>query len=635
MTHRTIDPPTRPLQDEHSPHGRLIKDNTPDWYTDALDQRKTELASLPLNIPDWYKKAPAAARDRMSTIHSRSRTSLNQLDQMFSELKGPAEYAEPLLVAAIEKTFGQRLDTRKAFYARKLTQLECESAPREVSISHASTLAPQFYFYKGISLLEAALNNFTSQEASDPVCQDCHLITYYNFYQYPSDKLHSPGNVQSLPVRIKPHEFAKLCRELDLGSSYYEYVRTFLNNHIRTTTTPAGVGKLYSTLITSHRNQLKLAAEIALMKGDIGAAHHQLINDLLIDQADRKWDGEVVKFSPLRLLNFVIENILVIGPVVWRTNVRSAELVPRPCLVYIPGDPLHPLKVYDHVAAFTDELTTRLCHVEYRTFFSQFVPLADQDGFFTQLKTLLDPGAVYAHDQDFAPAQKSRIHRQGTYASPWRDVWMDCAMQRIRLIMSNARTSVVSTQDVDDRVYKAWLWSFGSKALDILNLASFVVPFLGEVMLVVAAAQVLYEVGEGIDAWSQDDAQAVWAHFSAVGFNLAGLALPKVLETAKNTAFIKRLVHVELGGRPRLYDFQPRSYLHQIALPDGQRPNALGLYVHEAGLYLPAKGGVITRSKPAVPITNSGLCTLRVIPAMRHVCDITAKVLGCMSSNNR
>ncbi|WP_339456308.1 NEL-type E3 ubiquitin ligase domain-containing protein [Pseudomonas sp. EA_65y_Pfl1_P120] len=591
MTHRTIDPPTRPVQDEHSPHGRLIKDNTPGWYTDAQDQRKTELASLELNIPDWYKKAPAAARDRMSAIHLRSRTSLNQLDQMFSELKGPAEYAEPLLVAAIEKTFGQRLDTRKAFYARKLTQLECESAPREVSTSYASTLAPQFYFYKGISLLEAALNNFTSQEASDPGCEDCHLITYYNFYQYPSDKLHSPGNVQSLPVRIKSHEFAKLCRELDLGNSYYECVRTFLNNHIRTTTTPAGVGKLYSTLITSHRNQLKLAAEIALMKGDIRADHHQLINDLLIDQADRKWDGEVVKFSPLRLLNCVIENILVIGPVVWRTNVRNAALVPRPCLVYIPGDPLHPLKVYDHVAAFTDELTTRLCHVEYRTFFSQFVPLADQDGFFTQLKALLDPGAVYAHDQDFAPAQKSRIHRQGTYASPWRDVWMDCAMQRIRLIMSNASTSVVSTQDVDDRVYKAWLWSFGSKALDILNLASFVVPFLGEVMLVVAAAQVLYEVGEGIDAWSQDDVQAVWAHFSAVGFNLAGLALPKVLETAKNTAFIKRLVHVERGGRPRLYDFQPRSYLHQIALPDGQRPNALGLYVHEAGLYLPANGG--------------------------------------------
>ncbi len=284
MTTPTIDAATRPGQAEQSPHARVINDNTPDWYTDALDSRKTELGALALRIPDWYKKASTTARDRMRAVHLRSRTSLNQLDQMFSDLKGPAEYAEPLLTAAIEKQFGQRLDTRTVFYARKMEQKECEPGPRELPTTHASTLAPQFYFYRGISLLEAALNNFTSDEASEPVCADCHLITYYNFYQYPATKLHAPGNVQSLALSIKAHEFAKLCRDLDLGSSYYEYVRTFVNNQIRITTTPAGIGKLYSTLITSHRNQLKLAAEIALMKGDIGTDHHQVINDLLIDQ---------------------------------------------------------------------------------------------------------------------------------------------------------------------------------------------------------------------------------------------------------------------------------------------------------------------------------------------------------------
>ena len=60
MTNHTIDAATRTAPDEQSPHGRVIRDNTPDWYTDALDQRKTELASLALNIPDWYKKASLA-----------------------------------------------------------------------------------------------------------------------------------------------------------------------------------------------------------------------------------------------------------------------------------------------------------------------------------------------------------------------------------------------------------------------------------------------------------------------------------------------------------------------------------------------------------------------------------------------
>ena len=591
MTGSTVTPRARPAPDEQSPHVHVIRSNTPGWYTEALDERKTELASLDLSIPPWYKKASPSAKDRMRAVHARSRRSLNQLDQMLSGLQGPAEYAEPLLVAAIEKKFAQRLDVRAVFYARKMEQKECNTGPDEVLTTHVSALAPQYYFYRGISLLEAALNNFTPDEATEPVCQDCHLITRYNFYQYSGAKLHVPANVQAAKLGIKAHEFAQLCRELDLGRSYSEYVRTLINNLIQTDATPLRIGKLYSSLIISHRNQLQLAAEIALMKGDIQPDDHLLIDDLLADQLGTTRQGEAVRFSPLRLCTFVLENILIIGPVVWRANLRNAELLPRRCLVYIPGDPLHPLKAYDHIAAFTDHLTTRLCRVEYRKFFSQFVPLANQDGFFTQLKRLLDPDAAHTHDEDFDQAKKGRIHRQGTYAASWRDVWTDCALQRVRLITSNASTSAVSTQDVTDRAYKAWLWSWGGTALDILNLASFVVPFLGEVMLVVAAVQMAYEIGEGIEAWSEDDAQAAWAHFSAVGLNLAMLAVPKGLMAAKDTVFVKRLVHVEFGGRTRLYDFNPMQYQHRITLPDGLKANAHGLYAHEGGLYLPTTDG--------------------------------------------
>jgi hypothetical protein len=591
MADSIIDPPARPVAQEHSPHVQVIKDNTPDWYTEAPDARKTELAALDLRIPDWYKNAPATARDRLRTAHISSRKSLNQLDQILGELKPPTEYAEPLLAAAIEKKFGQRLDTAKVFYARKMEQTDCNVGLTEVSTTRTSELDSSFYTYSGISLLEAALKNFTPDQATEPVCQDCHLITGYDFYRYSSASRHSPANVQSLKLDIKAHEFAQLCRELDLGRSYYEYVRALINSHIEIKAPQPRAGKLYSSLITSHRSQLRLAAEIALMKGDIQPGDHRLINDILVNQSNRTWAGEIVEFSPLRLCTFVIENILIIGPVKWRVNLRNAELVLLPCMVYIPGDPLYPLKTYDNIAAFTEHLTTRLCRVEYRKFFSQFVPLADQDGFFTQLKALLDPGAVHRDDQDFAPARKTRIGRQGTYAPQWRDVWMDSAMQRIRLIMSNASASVVSTRDVTERAYNAWLWSLGSMALDVLNLASFVVPFLGEVMLVAMAAQMAYEIGEGIEAWSEDDVRTAWAHFSAVGLNLAGLAVPKVLMAAKDTAFIKRLVHVEFGGRMRLHDFNPQHYLHQIALPAGSRPNALGLYAHDARLYLPATDG--------------------------------------------
>lgn len=591
MTGSTITPRARTVPDEQSPHVQVIRSNTPDWYTEALDERKTELASLGLNIPPWYRKASTSARDRMKAVHTRSRHSLNQVDQMFSGLQGPTEYAEPLLVAAIEKKFGQRLDVRAVFYARKMEQKECSTEPNEVLTTRVSELASEYYFYRGISLLEAALNNFTPDEAIEPVCQDCHLLTRYNFYQYSSTRLHPAGNVRVAKLGIKAHEFAQLCRELDLGHSYYEHVRAFINSQIQTDATQGRIGKLYSNLIISHRHQLELAAEIALMKGDIQPDDYQLIKDILIDQLGAKQAQETVKFSPLRLCTFVLENILIIGPVIWRANLRNAELLPRRCMVYIPGDPLHPLRAYSNIAAFTDHLTTRLCGADYRKFFSQFVPLAHQDGFFTQLKALLDPDAAYSDGDDFAPAKKGRINHQGTYATSWRDMWMDCAKQRIQMIMNNASSCAVSTQDVTDRAYKAWLWSWGGTALDILNLASAVVPFLGEVMLVVAAVQMVYEIGEGIEAWSEDDAQAAWAHFSVVGLNLAMLAVPVGLMAAKDTAFVKRLVHVEFGGRTRLYDFKPREYLHQVTLPDGLKANAQGLYVHERGLYLSATDG--------------------------------------------
>ncbi|SDE79481.1 NEL-type E3 ubiquitin ligase domain-containing protein [Pseudomonas extremaustralis] len=591
MTDKVIDPTALTAEDEQSLHARVISDNTPEWYTGALDARKTELAALDLRIPDWYKQASAADRERMKEVHLRSRRSLNHLDQLFSPLKNPADYAEPLLVAEIEKTFGQRLDVRKVFYARKMEQKECNPGPEEVPTDRVSALEPQFYFYKGLSLLEAALNNFTEDEAKRPVCSDCHLITRYDFHRYPASKLHVPANVQALKLDIEAHEFAAMCRRLDLGGTYFEYMRSGINAHILPQPSGARPGKLYATLMTSHRNQVELAAEIALMKGDIQPSHYALIKAILIKQAGNKWGKDIVSFCRFKLYSFQLDSILVIGPVVWEDLLVNSELRPRPCMVYIPGDPLHPLKAYDNIGAFTEHLTTRLCAVEYRQFFSQFVPLSEQDGFYSKLKTLLDPGGNYTPDQDFDAAKKSKITEQGHYGHHWSDLWYESAVKRVCFIMDNVSSSAVSTADITKRAYNAWLWSWGSKALDILNLAAFVVPFLGEAMLVVGAIQMIYEVCEGISAWSDGDTRATWAHFSAMALNLAGLAVPKVLLVAKDTAIVRRLVHVEFGGRTRLYDFNPASYRHQLALPSGLKPDARGLYAHEGRTYLPVEDG--------------------------------------------
>lgn len=131
-------------QNEQDVHLHTVRDNTPDWYTESLADHKTQLALQPLNIPVWFKRAPDQARDALKAIHTRSRRSLNQLDQLLIGLNSAADFAQPLLVEAIEKTFRLRLDVRRVFYARKMEQKECERLPGEVSQSSKPALAPQF-----------------------------------------------------------------------------------------------------------------------------------------------------------------------------------------------------------------------------------------------------------------------------------------------------------------------------------------------------------------------------------------------------------------------------------------------------------------------------------------------------------
>jgi hypothetical protein len=584
--------PASPGLDEQSVHLHTISNNTPAWYTESLAEHKTQLALQPLNIPDWFRLASQQAKASLKDVHARSRQSLNQLDQLLAGFLSAADFAKPLLVEAIEKKFNLRLDVQRIFYARKMQQMECERMPTTVSRSTAVVLEPKFYFYKGVSLLEAALGNFTEDEGKAPVCKDCHLITEYHFNRR-SQALPTPGDVKSARVRIDAHEFAQMCRDLDLGEKYYNYVRTTLNAQISTTTQGASSGKLYSSMITAHRNQLALAAQIAVMKQDIQNDSHALIKNLLSNQDGLTWDAEEVKCSRFSLCSIPLENILVIGAVKVRSYPKTTLILPSRCLIYIPGDPELVLKEYPNLDLFADHLTTRLCNAEYREFFSQFVLLSQQEEFFARLKAVLDPKGQYTSFEDFDPASKRRITSSEDYGygAAWNDVWVDSALQKIRAIMSNTSTAAVSTRDIDEQQYNARLAWWGNKALDILNLAAFVVPVLGDVMLAVAAVQMFNEFVDGAEAWSEGQTQEAWSHFSSVLLGVAGLAVPKALMVAKDSAFVKRLVRVEFAdGRVRLRDSDLGAFKHSIALPPEIKPDARGLYIHEGESYLPMAG---------------------------------------------
>ena len=62
---------------------------------------------------------------------------------------------------------------------------------------------------------------------------------------------------------------------------------------------------------------------------------------------------------------------------------------------------------------------------------------------------------------------------------------------------------------------------FVDTAFNVLNIAGFVVPVLGEVMMAVTAVQLAHEVYEGVESWSKDEKQQAFAYLFDVVENVA------------------------------------------------------------------------------------------------------------------
>ncbi|MPQ83331.1 hypothetical protein F0170_04605 [Pseudomonas sp. MAFF 730085] len=112
----------------------------------------------------------------MQAAHQRGMDALNQLDKCFKDLKGAVEFAEPLLLAAMRKKFGREVDVKRVFFARK------EFMPSDRSKVFGLE-ASGYCYYKGVSLIEAALQNFSADEALEPEDSPSSIITRYDFHQ--------------------------------------------------------------------------------------------------------------------------------------------------------------------------------------------------------------------------------------------------------------------------------------------------------------------------------------------------------------------------------------------------------------------------------------------------------------------
>lgn len=565
-----------------SVHGLVTQQRLPPWYSAAALKRKKEFAEARYETPPWYENASPLRRQALSTAYERCMHAINRLDDVFKALKGPVEFAEPLLVEAMKNTFGATYDVKQLFFAR----LEFMPPDRKQVFGREAT---GYCYYQGISLIEAALNNFSREETIELVDKASRLVTRYDFHQRPATTFNQ-SDVFNCRVSVEAHRFARMCRELNLGEQYLAHVESVVKPVDPPGYSQSSMASMVERVIGgAARHQLLFAAEVALGYKDIQQDGYTLIQRLGANQPRLMWHGKPVSCAGFYLFGVALQQIIVIGNITaFYTGFGGVEFEREPCLLFVPGDPVCTLRQYSDVGALTLDLLKRLCSASYRRFFSQFISYAQQQGFFITLKRYLDPANKFAEDQDYDPAAMSGRIPGGMYAAGYSPLWQGYAEKKITLLLSNAREMVVSTDAADERARNEWLASLGSTALAVLNAASLVFPELAPVMLLIGSVQILREVATGIDAWARGNTQEAWAHVSAIAHNVALAAVGAKLLPLAKSAFMDSLAHVRCpDGNVRLYAPNLTPYQQQLSIPDDVSANAHGLFEHEGGMYLP------------------------------------------------
>lgn len=557
-------------------HYDFLKARVPAWFSQARMPQQQALADQPLALPAWYAQATSAQKASLAATHSRYREVFNQVDSAFGTLQDAFAFAEPLLKAAIKTQFNLDLDVRDTYFARKYApQARNDFFGFFIFDRRADPALNQEY--RGVSLLEVALANFLPDEETPTRCSDCEIITGWG--DYDGDVIPTFNTVNTYAKPIAPHAFAKLCRSLDLGQQYQQHIKAILQ--------PEDTAKrqtLTQQLQEHQRQLLAVSTEIAwqqfalkpdsyLVGAGISQDVYQMLQQVLAGKNGVTLDGRPVTFATLNLLGIDLIGPLLIGPRRKRTS-QVERLA-----VYFPDDPEQPLKEYANLAEFLADLRARLRTSEYRRFFSRYIPVRRQGEFFQQLDRLCAPAGSGA--QAALPMDESTIKGE---------LWPHRQQAMLDKLLDDARAVAVPTDDEDAKGRAARVEGFKQAALSFFNLAAFVVPGLGPIMLVVGAAQMCEEVYEGLDAFEQGETREMWAHFSSVALNAALLgAGATVLPHVQVSSVVDNLRPVTLdNGKQKLWKPDLSHYASNLRLGADTLPD--GLYQHDGKPVLKLEG---------------------------------------------
>ena len=598
------------LPAEQGQHYSLIKQAIPHCLINASPQRRTALKQTKPRVPAWYAHSTAVQKAHIKPLLEAMCASQNTLDKTLSGIQTAEDFGRSLLEAGL-KNIGFSLPVH-------------DVSLRLYVLQGNFVIGTSGHKVQTFTVLQAALHNFEEPEAQS------------DYFSSPSGFITTPdslGRYEPYETDLTVERFAALCRTLDIGGQYQRYLETFFR--------PTGVvtkQSLRRQYITHQKDALRADAFLAQLKSDIAQSHLELVERIINDeQAIMLNDDLQVWYRIPSVMNISLHGCLVIDLSV-KYHYTSG------IIVWIPGDPEHPLKYYATFDAFSDELTRKLSApsstevnglTPYQHFLTRFIERKHLPYYYRRLsrvatsepaqpsgtewlraeqgKFLLhvrEPASSLKHESPI-PTQPPRmiseklsfhvnahsIHGLWAQVEVWGALF---EIMRSR-VFSDAEISAVPTAEADASYRAKRLSHYLTIGMLGLNLVSIMVPGLGEVMLVVMAGQLMYEVLDGFVEWSEGDTDAAWGHLTDIVENLAMLAAGGAVVQVGVVPVIEKLKAVMLpNGATRLWKPDLKPYAQSTTRVNDSWVNEAGGHTrnsqqtlwHEGAQYLLEKDPV-------------------------------------------
>ncbi|MGY2182665.1 NEL-type E3 ubiquitin ligase domain-containing protein [Pseudomonas agarici] len=522
------------------------------------------------HAPPWLLAARPGDIVRLREDLRRSQLLKEQVSLWFKDLKSIEDFSAPLLENALHQRFGPGLDIH---HGKLNVANRWPALPSSVGTGYFFPMT-----YTRRSLLEAALHNFEANERLPPLS---HVSLDRNL---------------TIAPEVTPQAFMEVVRRLDLGKLYQQHLCEFF--HLSETQetleeeSDSDALRIQSTIMQQKKADMLVDAHIAYLKKDIDDAARQQVGRLIELNVTLVAEGSSMVANELQMLGVTLSGICLFT--LQNTPPTEPVSMKDRVLVHIPNDPLTRFKLYASLDAFQMELRRRLWQPAYERFFSAFVSKRDLPGFLSRLRKLLTVetrGADGAVTRSLNPAADLQLKLM-----PLDDeLFFHLYRQQILRLQADARYVAVPTEDVDQDAREALYLSLSGLGMTLLNLAAFVNPWLGLLMMGVAVGQLLSEVYEGYQDWQHGDRDEAITHMMSVAEDIAtmvamGVAMHWGSKALKGffqrpSSFFDDLVPVRSNdGRYRLWQSDLGSYRHDV-------PDLADTALDHEGFYLEADAG--------------------------------------------